>query len=255
MRAPRHSRLSVPTELIHHTRNAGLCEFCDNDGRRYVLLALKTAQLMPLHHESVEAAWIQRPLFREPLFACEKRPLNVRYRTLCNRLRFTGSVHRAKLAHTDRRDTSNAFSVGSARFGCGTKIAITTYRDFIEVSILEHSGRRRMPQSPDTTLTSLDLSSPIWDGFFTVAPLVVIGTREPDGSDDLAPKHMVTALGWDNIFGFVCTESHGTYRGVATTTSAGVDVIHNLTGSTAINVLDPATHDELGRLLVEKLKL
>jgi flavin reductase (DIM6/NTAB) family NADH-FMN oxidoreductase RutF len=71
-----------------------------------------------------------------------------------------------------------------------------------------------MPQSPNAVLTSLDLSSPIWDRFFTVAPLVVIGTREPDGSDDLAPKHMVTALGWENIFGFVCTESHGTYRNI-----------------------------------------
>jgi flavin reductase (DIM6/NTAB) family NADH-FMN oxidoreductase RutF len=71
-----------------------------------------------------------------------------------------------------------------------------------------------MPQSPNAALTTLDLSSPIWDRFFTVAPLVVIGTREPDGSDDLAPKHMVTALGWENIFGFVCTESHGTYRNI-----------------------------------------
>ena len=71
-----------------------------------------------------------------------------------------------------------------------------------------------MPRNADTTLTSLDVSSPIWDRFFTVAPLVVIGTREPDGADDLAPKHMVTALGWDNLFGFVCTPSHGTYQNI-----------------------------------------
>ena len=43
--------------------------------------------------------------------------------------------------------------------------------------------------------------------------------------------------------------------GVATSTTAGVDVIRSLTGATAINVLDPSTHDELGRLLKEKLKL
>jgi flavin reductase (DIM6/NTAB) family NADH-FMN oxidoreductase RutF len=47
-----------------------------------------------------------------------------------------------------------------------------------------------------------------------VAPLVVIGTREPDGQYDLAPKHMATPLSWDNFFGFVCTPSHGTYQNV-----------------------------------------
>ena len=31
-------------------------EFCDNDGRTYALLALKTSQLMVLHHEPIEAA-------------------------------------------------------------------------------------------------------------------------------------------------------------------------------------------------------
>lgn len=71
-----------------------------------------------------------------------------------------------------------------------------------------------MPNNPDTTLTSLDVSAPIWDRFFTVAPLVVVGTREPDGADDLAPKHMVTPLGWSNMFAFVCTPSHGTYRNI-----------------------------------------
>jgi flavin reductase (DIM6/NTAB) family NADH-FMN oxidoreductase RutF len=57
----------------------------------------------------------------------------------------------------------------------------------------------------------LGTRAPIWDRFFQVAPLVVVGTREPDGSFDLAPKHMVTALGWENHFAFVCTPAHGTY--------------------------------------------
>ena len=35
----------------------------------------------------------------------------------------------------------------------------------------------------------LSLEYPIWDRVFTIAPLVVIGTREPDGTFDLAPKH------------------------------------------------------------------
>jgi flavin reductase (DIM6/NTAB) family NADH-FMN oxidoreductase RutF len=59
---------------------------------------------------------------------------------------------------------------------------------------------------------TLDTAHPIWDRFFWVAPLVLIGTREPDGSHDLAPKHMATPLGWQNYFGFVCTPRHATYR-------------------------------------------
>lgn len=57
----------------------------------------------------------------------------------------------------------------------------------------------------------LGTRQPVWDRFFQVAPLIVVGTRERDGSFDLAPKHMVTALGWDNHFAFVCTPAHGTY--------------------------------------------
>lgn len=67
-------------------------------------------------------------------------------------------------------------------------------------------------QKVDEGLIALDLAAPIWDQFFTVAPLVLVGTQEPDGSADLAPKHMVTPLGWDNYVGFVCTPSHGTYQ-------------------------------------------
>jgi flavin reductase (DIM6/NTAB) family NADH-FMN oxidoreductase RutF len=63
-------------------------------------------------------------------------------------------------------------------------------------------------------LVALDTEMPIWDRFFTVAPLVLIGTREPDGTDDLAPKHMVSPMGWQNYFGFVCTPRHGTYQNI-----------------------------------------
>lgn len=58
----------------------------------------------------------------------------------------------------------------------------------------------------------LSTSSPIWSRFFTVAPLVVVGTREASGDHDLAPKHMATPIGWDDLFGFVCRPSHGTQR-------------------------------------------
>lgn len=62
-------------------------------------------------------------------------------------------------------------------------------------------------------MIALDTKQPIWDHFFTVAPLVVIGTKEGDGYD-LAPKHMATPLGQDNYFGFVCTPRHSTYHNV-----------------------------------------
>ena len=62
-------------------------------------------------------------------------------------------------------------------------------------------------------LASLDTDIPLWDRVYTVAPLVIIGTRE--GEDyDLAPKHMATPMGFDNYFGFVCTPAHKTYHNV-----------------------------------------
>ena len=64
------------------------------------------------------------------------------------------------------------------------------------------------------SLISLDVNDPVWPHVFTVAPLVVVGSIYPDGSFDLAPKHMVTPLGWGNYFGFVCTPMHRTYHNV-----------------------------------------
>jgi flavin reductase (DIM6/NTAB) family NADH-FMN oxidoreductase RutF len=58
---------------------------------------------------------------------------------------------------------------------------------------------------------SLNIDRPIWDRFFTVAPLVVIGTREGDAYD-LAPKHLALPMGWENYFGFVCSPRHSTYH-------------------------------------------
>ena len=59
----------------------------------------------------------------------------------------------------------------------------------------------------------LDVASPIWGRFFTVSPLVVVGTKENSGYD-LAPKHMAMPLGLENYFGFVCTPQHGTYHNI-----------------------------------------
>lgn len=65
--------------------------------------------------------------------------------------------------------------------------------------------------SAGTKLVALGTDHPVWDRFFQVFPLVVVGTREADGSYDLAPKHMAMPMGWENRFGFVCTPSHATY--------------------------------------------
>lgn len=60
-------------------------------------------------------------------------------------------------------------------------------------------------------MITLDPDLPVWERVFTVAPLVVVGTREGDGFD-LAPKHQAMPLGWVGHFGFVCTAAHATYR-------------------------------------------
>ncbi|MGH2984615.1 MAG: flavin reductase family protein [Solirubrobacterales bacterium] len=65
---------------------------------------------------------------------------------------------------------------------------------------MENAGQRAVPVLADT---------PIWGRFFTIAPLVIVGTREGDGHD-LAPKHMAMPLGWDNYFCFVCSPEHAT---------------------------------------------
>ena len=68
------------------------------------------------------------------------------------------------------------------------------------------------PQAP--RMVELDVSEPIWDSFFHVAPLVLVGTLEEDGSPNLAPKHLAGPMGWTNLFGFVCAPSHRTYQNI-----------------------------------------
>ncbi len=66
-------------------------------------------------------------------------------------------------------------------------------------------------------VVAVDTTVPVWEQFFTVAPLVLIGTRDADGALDLAPKHMVTPMGWQNYFGFVCTPRHNTCSNIQRT--------------------------------------
>jgi flavin reductase (DIM6/NTAB) family NADH-FMN oxidoreductase RutF len=71
-----------------------------------------------------------------------------------------------------------------------------------------------MPPRLPERIKTLETHLPIWDRFFTVAPLVLIGTKEAEGYD-LAPKHMVMPMGWENYFGFVCASRHRTYQNIA----------------------------------------
>lgn len=74
-----------------------------------------------------------------------------------------------------------------------------------------------MTLSDDPDLVALQPDQSFFETLYTVAPLVVVGTREQDGSENLAPKHMAIPLGWSDRFGFVCTPEHGTYRNVERT--------------------------------------
>ena len=62
-------------------------------------------------------------------------------------------------------------------------------------------------------LVPLPTDRPIWDRFFSVAPLVIVGSKE-EGRYDLAPKHLAMPLGWGNYFCFVCTPLHTTYHNI-----------------------------------------
>lgn len=59
-------------------------------------------------------------------------------------------------------------------------------------------------------VVELNLELPIWNRVFTVAPLVVVGSRNSDGSHDLTPKHLALPLGWDRYFGFVTRDNQTT---------------------------------------------
>jgi flavin reductase (DIM6/NTAB) family NADH-FMN oxidoreductase RutF len=63
-------------------------------------------------------------------------------------------------------------------------------------------------------LVPLQMDQPIWDRFFTVAPLVIVGSKEENGRFNLAPKHLALPLGWENYYGFVCSPQHTTYHNI-----------------------------------------
>jgi flavin reductase (DIM6/NTAB) family NADH-FMN oxidoreductase RutF len=70
-----------------------------------------------------------------------------------------------------------------------------------------------MPSNAGDKLVSLATYRPIWDRFFSVFPLVIVGSKE-DSTYNLAPKHMAMPLGWENHYCFVCSPRHSTYSNI-----------------------------------------
>ena len=73
-----------------------------------------------------------------------------------------------------------------------------------------------MERIKEQRLAHLNIKQSLWDQVFTIAPLVVVGTKEGDRYD-LAPKHMVTPMGFGPYFGFVCTPRHSTFHNIKAT--------------------------------------
>lgn len=71
-----------------------------------------------------------------------------------------------------------------------------------------------MPNDEAAKIIPLDIDRPIWDRFFSVFPLVIVGSKEADDRYDLAPKHLAMPLGWENYYCFVCSPRHKTYHNI-----------------------------------------
>jgi len=71
-----------------------------------------------------------------------------------------------------------------------------------------------MPSERSGQLVSLPVDGPIWSRVFSVAPLVIVGSKEPNGEYNLAPKHMAMPLGLSHYFCFVCGPRHATYHNI-----------------------------------------
>ena len=70
-----------------------------------------------------------------------------------------------------------------------------------------------MPAESDK-LVPLATDRPIWDNFFSVSALVIVGSKEESGRYNLAPKHLAMPLGWDHYYCFVCSPRHSTYHNI-----------------------------------------
>lgn len=91
----------------------------------------------------------------------------------------------------------------------------------------------------ESTVVTLAPGGELWEQVFVPAPLVLVGTVDPDGAADLAPKHQALPLGWADYYGFVCTRRHGTYRNIERT---GVFTVSYPTPDQVVAIGQAAAH-------------
>ncbi len=100
---------------------------------------------------------------------------------------------------------------------------------------------------------SLNVKDTIWDHFYTVAPLVVIGTKENDVFD-LSPKHMVTPIGFSNYLGFVCTPRHATYHNIKKEKNFTVSFVRpDQILLTSLSAIPRCEENHFSKAIVEKI--
>lgn len=72
-----------------------------------------------------------------------------------------------------------------------------------------------MAEQTNSKMVSINLDEELWNHFYTVHSLIIIGSKEKDGSYNFAPKHMAMPLGFGPYFGFMGTPRKSTYQNIA----------------------------------------
>lgn len=70
--------------------------------------------------------------------------------------------------------------------------------------------------SDNTSSPMVDITDDpnLWNRFFMVHSLLIIGSKEKDGSYNMAPKHMAMPLGFGPYLGFMGTPRKSTFRNI-----------------------------------------
>ena len=71
-----------------------------------------------------------------------------------------------------------------------------------------------MSEKENSNMIEIEVTNDLWNRFYSVHSLVIIGSKEPDGSFNMAPKHMAMPMGFSNYFGFIGTPRKSTYQNV-----------------------------------------
>lgn len=71
-----------------------------------------------------------------------------------------------------------------------------------------------MPDQSSSPMINITDDPNLWNRFFMVHSLLIIGSKEKDGSYNMAPKHMAMPLGFGPYFGFMGTPRKTTFRNI-----------------------------------------